>query len=353
MSFDNDLPIRNSENAGFTELKSRIVDGVGGSNELAVDTNGTARFGLYDPAGNPIGSLFEDASNSYSINSNLRGLGKRQSVLNSSTTPLGADAEFVGSAEDVSSYADVSLFIQSDVSSAVDGLVVEFSADGGLTWGAPPDTFTYNVGGTYIFTFGAPAAHMRVRYKNGSVAQSFFLLRVLLHPVRIKPSSHRISDPIDLENDVELVKAVISGIDVVDDVGRNVGVSGGRLLVSTETPPAPPGQVNVNVTESDGVAGISDNIFLIPSGKKVIVRTLTGGAQGSNVGSEITVFHDPNGNGIGMEILERINANGATFQLNIGREFVGDGVASIRLRRNNLSGGTVSIYARWTGVRDI
>ena len=54
---------------------------------------------------------------------------------------------------------------------------------------------------------------MRVIYTNGGTDQGVFLLVTQLKPVYTKPSSHRLADTLNGQDDAELVKAGTTGPD--------------------------------------------------------------------------------------------------------------------------------------------
>jgi len=80
---------------------------------------------------------------------------------NSTTTPLGSGASFIGTTTDVLSCSGISVFLDSDQDSAVDGMTFEFSSDG--TNFDDIKVFTYTaVNGARTFQFGIQAQFFRV-----------------------------------------------------------------------------------------------------------------------------------------------------------------------------------------------
>lgn len=128
---------------------------------------------------------------------------------NTSIVPLASGAVFTGSAADTLDYAEICVSVFTDVDSAVDGLCLEFSSDG-LTW--------YDGGCMGIaaskaktFSFQPERKYYRLKYTNGGLPQGTFNLSSILRKTRAKPSSHNINKPIVVDDDAELVKAVITG----------------------------------------------------------------------------------------------------------------------------------------------
>ncbi len=155
------------------------------------------------------------------------------STLNSTVDTLGIGEEFIGEWEEILDYSTINILIYTDVESAEDGFMIEWSSDGISI--DTNDTFTI-VSGGHSYSFGAISRYFRIYYKNNSsTSQSKFRIQTILHPFNYKASSHRIEDIITGENDAELVKAILTGS--TDGVYKNVKVSSdGRLEVSL-TPP--------------------------------------------------------------------------------------------------------------------
>jgi hypothetical protein len=136
------------------------------------------------------------------------------STTNSSSTPLlgdtgGADHIFTGTSEDILHESIVIVTVYSDVASATDGLMIQWSTDG-TNWDGD-DVFSIPADTQKTFTFQPVTQYMRVIYTNGVSAQSDFRLQTQLKSTYVKPSSHRIQDTISDEDDAELVKAVLTG----------------------------------------------------------------------------------------------------------------------------------------------
>ena len=128
---------------------------------------------------------------------------------NSSEALLGIGATFTGVSTNILQVASITLSVFSDVASAVDGLEIQFSKNG-TDWDHT-DVFTIPAGTGKTYSFQPVAEFMRVLYTNGGTGQSDFRLSVRLASVTSKPSSHRIADSISDQDDVEIVKAVLTG----------------------------------------------------------------------------------------------------------------------------------------------
>lgn len=133
------------------------------------------------------------------------------SVVNSTSTPLAANATFTGTLEEVSDYASISVQIFTDQASATSGFKPQYSSDG-TNW---DDGDSYSIaitpaGNGKFFSFPPQAKYFRMIYTNGATLQTAFRMQTVFRRASIKPSSHRIGDTMDDENDAELVKAIVS-----------------------------------------------------------------------------------------------------------------------------------------------
>ena len=133
------------------------------------------------------------------------------SVVNSTTNLLGGDGVFTGGWDDTLYYSSIIVSLRSDVSSATNGFVAEFSDD--QSYVVSDDTYTLLGGGGKTYSFQPSARYFRIVYTNGVSAQGEFLVSTQLKQGYVKPSSHRIGDEIVGEDDAELVKAALTGQD--------------------------------------------------------------------------------------------------------------------------------------------
>ena len=148
----------------------------------------------------------------------------------SSATPLGADGVFTSPWIDTAGYINLSVVVFTDQDSAIDGLQVQLSSDGVNVDATDEFIVKPNVGEQ--FTFGLTTKFVRIKYTNGPVAQSVFRLQSSLFINGPKPSTHRIDDAIDGENDAELVKSVSTAKDVN---GMFVNLPAGSVINSNSS----------------------------------------------------------------------------------------------------------------------
>lgn len=150
---------------------------------------------------------------------------------NTTTTPLDADATFIGSDwQDMKDYGVLSVNVSSDQDSAIDGLLVEWSSDK-VTVGNT-DVFSIFANSNKTFTFGPAERYYRITYTNGAIAQTTFRLSAIIRKSYVKSSSHRISDAIVPDDDAEVTKSVITGLNPDGTFGNVNIASHGTLLVS-------------------------------------------------------------------------------------------------------------------------
>lgn len=126
-------------------------------------------------------------------------------------SPLGSGANFTGVWEDTTNYGLVIASVHSDQESASDGFVVQWSSDGVAV--VQVDKFNISAmgaGGGKVSTFSPANKYFRIFYTNGATPQTDFDIQVIYKPHGVKSSSHRLQDSIVDEDDVELVKAIIS-----------------------------------------------------------------------------------------------------------------------------------------------
>ena len=162
---------------------------------------------------------------------------------NSSTTTLAANGVFTGTAQDTLGFGVITIQAFADVTSAIDGLLVEWSLDG-TNWD-DSDPFTVAAGNGRFFTFGPQARFFRLRYTNGATLQTAFRLQTIGKIGYVKPSSHRLSEVITDDSDAELQKAVVSGrtstgtyVNIATSATGALSTSGNEFAASNYGTPA-------------------------------------------------------------------------------------------------------------------
>lgn len=150
---------------------------------------------------------------------------------NSSTTILdpGGTNVFTGTATDILNSGIVFVTVSTDQASAINGLSIQQSSDG-TNWDHT-DNYTIAAGMGKNYSINPHSKWFRVVYTNGGVIQGHFRLQSICKG-NAKPSSHRIKDDIVGDDDCELVKAAITGMNG-DGVWHNVKTtSDGNLTIS-------------------------------------------------------------------------------------------------------------------------
>jgi len=202
--------------AGSDALAVAVVDGSGNQVTSFVGTQYTE--GDIDPTITGVAAMMEVSGNilvpiqgqiangGYGMTTIIPG---HESVDNSTTSVLGSGGIFTGNWEDVLNHGIVIITVNASHDSATDGFSVQFSTDGANIDNTDEFSIPGGIGKT--FSFQAAARYIRVVYTNGATLQTYFRLQTIFKPSYAKPSSHRISDSLSLQDDAELVKAVIAG----------------------------------------------------------------------------------------------------------------------------------------------
>ena len=194
------------------------------------------------------------------------------SADNSTTTPLGAGAVFTGASEEVLHYANATVYIDTDQPSAVKGVEVQFSTDS-VNWATTAE-YAFLVPPVHL-SVPPRARYFRLRYTNGATPQTYFRLQTIWHYFRTKPSSLSLQQPINEDNDAELVRSILSAKkpngqwdNVAIDANGNLKVS-----VAAEAATALPFIINLNYEATDGAINTSEY-------KRVVQYTAPAGYDG-------------------------------------------------------------------------
>jgi len=147
----------------------------------------------------------------------------RVSKVNSTVATLAGGAVFTGTAENIVDTWTIVVSVRTDVNSATDWLSVQFSPD----WTNRDVTDVYTVHWTHgeTYTFQPVFKWFRIVYTNGASPQTYFRLQTQFKTTYVKPSSHRIKDTIEGDDDAELMKSVLTWEDpnwVFRDIKTNI-----------------------------------------------------------------------------------------------------------------------------------
>jgi len=156
------------------------------------------------------------------------------STLNSSTEKLAAGESFIGTAESILSYAEITISIYSDHPSATDGVQAQFSVDNDH-WHTT-DEFTHlGLGKFKTWKLQRVAPYFRLVYVNGSedmIASDHFHITVMYSFMAGVQWSHRVRDDISGEDDAGLIRSILAA-DQGSNVYSNIGATlSGNLRVT-------------------------------------------------------------------------------------------------------------------------
>jgi hypothetical protein len=165
-----------------------------------------------------------------------------------SVAVLGAGEKVTSDPVGCCDFVEALVSVYSDQVSATDGLKIQVSADG-VTW-YDQDAYTYQDGGLKLWKAQLPLEYVRVEYTNGATPQTGFLLAIKLQKTNGVDHSMRLGDKLSLEDDANLVKAILGAkrpnlevrnIDASINGNLFVGIgdvqadAGGRVRVSQFT----------------------------------------------------------------------------------------------------------------------
>lgn len=272
-----DLTVHNGLAVAIVDGNGDQITSFGGGTQYTegdTDASITGTAMMMEVAGNALqpisGSISKgvlvDPSNTYAV----------VDSSNSSSTPLGSNAEFLGTAVDLLNYSTIRISIFSDQNSGTDGLKVEFSNDGTNFDFITKCTYIANTGG--YACYNRVARYMRVRFTNSSSSQSIFRLQTLLVPQSSEFSRQFVGETINPITTAIITKSVI--------VGLNSGGGGSYVPVKVN----PSGALTVEASLSAGTNNIGDvDILSVPAP----LSTSGGGTEATAL--RVTIASDSTG----------------------------------------------------------
>lgn len=299
---------------------------------------------------NPSGIFVPNKVNSEGTNNvNLSG---KISTINSTVMPLGISGVYTGNWEEVGSlYSSISVYVYSDVDAATDGLEIQFSND--VTTVGETIKYDYLNSQHKTYPMGINAKYFRVVFTNGTIAQTSFRLQTILHNVAPGPYKRPMETPISPNDSADIVRAIISGYDIETNTYTNVAAtSARRMLVSTETPPAGPGETPVSRDIIGDRTGTTDDFYIPPSGQTLQIRSFSSGIENTGAGVDAFLAIDTNGDLSVLNSIPEANAilDGASIQKTITKNIPADGTLRILARTQILTGGSYRTRISWSGV---
>ena len=154
------------------------------------------------------------------------------STDNSTTTPLGIDAVFTGTGEDITKFASISIVCLTDQNSATGGLSIQFSSDNS-NWDLKEN---HAVTADAVFA-NISCAHnkwFRIVYTNGGTGQGFFRLSVVLSQTPVGGHLHFLNENISDDDFAVLVHSVLCAKLPSGAYTSIEATTGGNLKVAIE-----------------------------------------------------------------------------------------------------------------------
>ena len=168
-------------------------------------------------------------------------------VANSTTTPLGSGGIFIGTWTDAISYSAIQLGVHADQNSASLGVEIQFSHDGVSV--DHYHQYTYEASSNGVgYTFQPEFQYFRIKYTNGSVAQTSFSLMTVIKATALFPSQYRVEQAITGQSQALVTKGVIYGL--------TTGGGGGYVAAKVN----PSGALNVAATQDTSPWVVSGTI---------------------------------------------------------------------------------------------
>lgn len=195
------------------------------------------------------------------------------SVENSTTTLLGIGGVFTGIFQEVLGFSSITVATYANQDSATDGLSFEFSTDGVNI--DSTESYSRPANDGHDFVIGISARYFRVKYINGTVAQTIFRLQTLFHIHAPVPHTHKIDEPLTGEHGAALSKSIISGKNELG-VFNNVGLSNTNSVkvAITDRPSEVRSRVKIEASIfSTALTGANTVIYTVTSGKILYIES--------------------------------------------------------------------------------
>ncbi len=151
---------------------------------------------------------------------------------NTTSTPLGANATFLGEWQDCLNYQEVNVSVDTDKDSALNGLVLQWSADG-ITI-ADTDVFSVYANSGTNYTPNPAFRYVRISYTNGAIAQTRFNLMTILRRGVTGGSFHRIDSTLRDDSDARLQLSVLKLRTAQNNYVSGAATNAGNFKTSIE-----------------------------------------------------------------------------------------------------------------------
>ena len=212
-------------------------------------------------------------------------LGGVLSVNNSSSTPLLANAVFIGSPDDLLNTVSVDVNVLTDQASATNGLHFQWSQDG-VVWNFDEYFSVLADIGAY-FSLSPRGRYFRVAYTNGTTNQGTFRIVVYYYPVARSEFRQNINVNVPKSTAAEVVRTILAAqLPSGGDYTNLQATAGGHLLVDQGTPPWAVSQSGSWTTgRTWALTSGSDSVTTVPSG----TQTVSGAVAVSSVAGPVAV----------------------------------------------------------------
>lgn len=199
---------------------------------------------------------------------------------NSSTATLGISGVYTGTAIEITNFSSISVAAYSDVSSATDGLSMQFSPDG-TNWDHSHN-FSVTGGVGVSYNQSAELRYFRVVYTNGAVAQTSFRLTVILKRTNTTPSKYTVGQTIQSGMMADITKSVIWGL--------TTGGGGGYVAVKVNPSGALTTEVSGTVAATQSGTWNINNILgtvSLPTGASTLAEQQTQSSTLSTISGKL------------------------------------------------------------------
>jgi hypothetical protein len=290
---------------------------------------------LFDQYGNPIGnSLDQDGYYRLKVESIVDKVIPTFSVNNSTTTPLAAFGVFQGTSEDITGFVSTDVTVLSDVTSAVDGLLFEWSQDN-INWNYSDGTsFTITGGVGQNYSLSPRAKYFRLSYTNGVSNQTNFALSVSHYPIDRSPVLSNLSTDVLAQRSTEVVRSILAaqkqgGAAQTNNYTNLQATTVGFLKVSVDTVVTPPVIIPTVVQAQPTAPSLGTTFFDTFDNDTAINNAIIALViQGAGSSGVTYTFSDSQGN---------LYVKGASF--------ASPGVGQIDLWYTNAIGGPLTVAA--------
>lgn len=197
---------------------------------------------------------------------------------NSTSAPLGIGGVFTGTAVDLQPFPSFSIYALSNVASATNGLVIQFSADS-VTWFSEIGVSVL-ANNPHRAIYTRRARYFRLAYTNGAVGQTTFQLQVYLQRVATPQNTITLNEVIYSADTGTLTRSVLTGLNP-SGTYSNVSVSNiNALSVAGSGTSAVAASAWTSATAGDTAINVITNDYTINSINLsfTTTATITGGA---------------------------------------------------------------------------